>query len=223
MTTGRSATSRVHAAYETWAECYPPAPHNPLMRIEQQMMSEQLPDTRNMRALDLACGSGRYTNLLTAAGACVVATDFSRAMLRRVSVPKLVLAEMTRLPFRDSSFDLVVSGLAIGHANDLVACMKEIARVLRPGGTLLYSDFHPSAAKAGLRRSGNVKGSTCEVPKDGYELEEHRSALAAARLAIDVVTEARVGIELREQFDGSADFYSSWHGLPLVLIVKAHA
>ena len=60
---------------------------------------------------------------------------------------------MMRLPLTAASFDHVVSGLAVGHAPDIDAWLAEVSRVLVPGGTLLYSDFHEEAARAGLTRS----------------------------------------------------------------------
>ena len=64
-----------------------------------------------------------------------------------------VCASMMQLPFAADTFDAVISGLALGHADGVYPWMVEIARVLRKGGTLLYSDFHPDAARAGLTRS----------------------------------------------------------------------
>src|ERR1700748_439160 len=56
-------------AYERWAPLYPPVAHNPLMRVEQHAMLEAWPDMAGKRVLDLACGSGRYSNLLLEANA----------------------------------------------------------------------------------------------------------------------------------------------------------
>jgi hypothetical protein len=46
-------------------------------------------------------------------------------------------------------------------------------------------------------------------------------AANAAGLAIEAVREVRVGIELRETFPGSPEFYRRWHGLPVVLALRA--
>src|SRR5262249_43811988 len=141
-------------AYERWAPHYPAAPHNPLMRIEQQAMLEHWPSIAGRRVLDLACGSGRYSQLLAHGDAAsVVSLDFSEGMLRSVSGAFRVRASLMSLPFAPNAFGAVISGLAVGHANDLGQWMVEIARVLERDGVLLYSDFHPEAARAGLTRS----------------------------------------------------------------------
>jgi len=218
-----STVQQTLQAYERWAPIYPPVAHNPLMRAEQQAMLERLPALAGRRVLDLACGSGRYSRLLLEAHAGrVVALDFCIPMLRQVDTASRVCASMMRLPFQANSFDCVVSGLALGHATDIGQWMSEVARVLRPGGTVLYSDFHPEAARAGMTRSFKDDGNeTWTVPHQAYDLECQQSAAAAAGLSIQALTEIRVGIQLTEPFAGSDAIYRDWHGLPIVLVVEA--
>jgi malonyl-CoA O-methyltransferase len=210
-------------AYERWAADYPPEPHNPLMRIEQNVMLEHWPDVTGRRALDLACGTGRYASLLAQRGASeIFAVDFSAAMLQQVSAASRVRANMLRLPFIDDAFAAVISGLALGHAADAARWMEEVARVLDTGGVLLYSDFHPEAARAGLTRSfKDSRNRSFTLPHCCHALANQREAIATAGLTLEVMQEVRVGIELREEFPESDAFYRRWHGLPLVLIVRA--
>jgi ubiquinone/menaquinone biosynthesis C-methylase UbiE len=209
-------------AYERWAPSYPPTPHNPLMRAEQRAMCEWWPDVRGRRALDLGCGSGRYANLLAGSGAAdVVAVDFCMPMLTQVNSARRVCAGMLDLPFADGSFDVVISGLAVGHAIDVDAWMCETARVLAEGGILLYSDFHAEAARAGLPRSfRDDTGRTVTVPHRSYSAVRQRGAAARAGLTVECVRDVRVGHEITEAFGESADFYARWHGLALVLVVR---
>ena len=88
----------VREGYERWAPSYPHLPGNPLMRAEQQLMLHHWPAVAGRRALDLACGSGRYTRLLgEGSPAEVVAVDSSPGMLRRVSGAGRVCASLSRL------------------------------------------------------------------------------------------------------------------------------
>jgi ubiquinone/menaquinone biosynthesis C-methylase UbiE len=211
------------SAYERWAPLYPPVAHNPLMRAEQQAMLQHWPTVAGLRALDLACGSGRYTRLLCEGEAAeVVALDFCLPMLTQVPNGVRVCASMMQLPFADQTFDVVISGLALGHASDLNSWMQEIARVLRSNGTLLYSDFHPEAARAGLTRSfKDVAHQTRSVPHAVYPVPDQIAAAQQAGLQIESLHETRVGMELREPFSKSDEFYRRWDGLPIVLVVKA--
>jgi ubiquinone/menaquinone biosynthesis C-methylase UbiE len=210
-------------AYERWAPNYPPEPHNPVMVAEQRELLAQLPPLGGLRVLDLACGTGRYARLAADLGAGeVVAADFSPAMLGRVAGALRVRAGLAQLPFRSDTFDCVISGLALGHAPDLGSCFGEIARVLRAGGTLVYSDFHDDAWRAGFTRSfKDSRGDDVTVPRDGYLPAQHRAALLAAGFEVQQMKELRVGIEFTEPFTNSAEFYRSHAGVPLVLIVRA--
>ena len=98
------------------------------------------------RILDAGCGNGRYLRFLlreAAPDAVVVGCDFSRAMLApaRARVQSgqahLVVADITRLPFADRTFDAIVCGWVLEHILDPIAGLVELARVLTPGGKLL--------------------------------------------------------------------------------------
>src|SRR5258708_39863451 len=157
-----NVVAETRAAYQRWAPLYPPIAHNPLMRAEQQAMLRYWPEVAGLRVLDLACGTGRYCRLLAEAEAAeVIALDFCVPMLMQVPNGSRVCASMMQLPFAAETFDVVISGLALGHAAGVYPWMAEIARVLRGGGTLLYSDFHPDAARRGLTPA--FKDSHCEA------------------------------------------------------------
>jgi malonyl-CoA O-methyltransferase len=209
-------------AYDLWAASYPPLPHNPLMRAEQAALLALCPDVTGRRVLDLACGSGRYGLVLQQRGAAfVVGSDLSGVMLAHAPLALRVRADMMKLPFAAESFDLIVSGLAVGHADDLDAWMAGVARVLAPGGECVYSDFHPDAARAGMTRSfADADGQRHELLHALYDLDTHRAAAARAGLRLQASRTVRVGHELTEDFAGAPAFYARWQGLAVVLVLS---
>ncbi|MBV9911118.1 MAG: class I SAM-dependent methyltransferase [Sinobacteraceae bacterium] len=211
--------------YERWAPCYPPVAHNPLMRAEEAAMARLWPNLCGKRVLDLACGSGRYARRLSHEGAeLVVAADFSVAMLKQVELTATVrvCADMMCLPFAEQSFDAIICGLAVGHAESLQDWMSGMHRILRAGGQLLYSDFHPQAAEAGMTRSfKDTRGISCTLPHHIHELHAHRRAAARTGFRLERIEEVRIGRELREAFPGSESFYRQWQGLPIVQVIRA--
>ncbi len=91
--------------------------------------------------LDACCGTGDLALAARAAGAGrVVGVDFSERMLERArrKGPELewVRADVLALPFEDASFDVVVVGFGVRNVEDLEAAVRELRRVLRPGGRL---------------------------------------------------------------------------------------
>ena len=94
------------------------------------------------------------------------------------------------------------------------------ARVLRPGGTLVVTDFHPAAARAGHRRTfRDAEGALRAVEHHVHELSEHLEAAAAVGLSAAGRREAEVGpaVEARYGAAGALDRYRADLGLPLVL------
>jgi demethylmenaquinone methyltransferase/2-methoxy-6-polyprenyl-1,4-benzoquinol methylase len=105
------------------------------------------------RVLDLCCGTGDMTLALRRAAspsAKITGADFSHAMLQRAynksdalsdSQPSWVEADALNLPFPDASFDLVTSAFGFRNLADYNAGLREISRVLKPGGECGILDF----------------------------------------------------------------------------------
>jgi malonyl-CoA O-methyltransferase len=188
------ALLEVGEAYARWAPSYPRAAANEMMRLDQREVLRLLPDVRGRRALDVGCGAGRYLDLLAERGAsCVVGLDPEPAMLARAGGrARLACAALPRLPLPSAAFDVVVCALVVGHLPDLPGALAELGRVLRPGGTLVYSDVHPAGAAHGWRRTFRTHdGRTYAVRHVVHPRSTHEAACAAAGLAIDAVAEPR--------------------------------
>ena len=96
------------------------------------------------RVLDVCAGTLDLATLAVDAGAEVVATDFSHAMLARgrgkVLVP-LVRADALHLPFADASFDGVICGFGLRNLDDPRRGLAEMRRVCKPGARVVILEF----------------------------------------------------------------------------------
>ncbi len=114
---------------------------------------------RGRRVLDLACGPGRHSSALLDAGARVTGIDLSAALLahareRLGQRARLVRGDMRRLPFAPGSFEIVVNlftsfGYFSDDADDQDV-VREVARVLVPGGSLVLDFFNAALVRTGL-------------------------------------------------------------------------
>jgi 2-polyprenyl-6-hydroxyphenyl methylase / 3-demethylubiquinone-9 3-methyltransferase len=91
------------------------------------------------RLLDVACGAGLLAPHLADSRYRHVGIDLSAAAVAQATAHGVtsVRGDVTRLPFRDEAFDVVVAGEILEHVSDLSSLVAEVCRVLRVGGTLV--------------------------------------------------------------------------------------
>jgi malonyl-CoA O-methyltransferase len=180
-------------AYDQWAAAYPPHAHNALMEAEESAMKSLFPPLSGQVVLDLACGTGRYGLLARDSGAkTIVGLDNSPAMLRANALPYRALAATEAIPLASRSVDVILCGLALGHLPRLELSLTEIARILKPGGCALVSDFHPFMFLSGRRRTFTAPdGKTYAVEHYPHLYADYHRAASDAGLRIESVLEPR--------------------------------
>jgi demethylmenaquinone methyltransferase / 2-methoxy-6-polyprenyl-1,4-benzoquinol methylase len=114
-------------------------------RVWRKATTKALEITAGDLVLDLAAGTGTSSAALTAAGATVVACDFSLGMLgvgkqRRPDIA-FVAGDALRLPFADAVFDAVTLSFGLRNVHDVDRALGELFRVTRPGGRLVVCEF----------------------------------------------------------------------------------
>ena len=108
--------------------------------------------------LECACGTGAISAAIAPACARLVATDYSEGMLKQArkklakrSNVTVEQADITALPYADDSFDVAVAGNVIHLLPDPEQALRELARVVRPGGTITLPTYiEPLKRKQGM-------------------------------------------------------------------------
>jgi SAM-dependent methyltransferase len=199
---------------------------------ERPAMVALLPDVRGFTALDAGCGPGWYAEFLASRGAEVVAVDASERMTalaraRLGTSARVLAADMGQLAdfVGDATLDLVLSSLALHYVGDLDRLFAEWARVLKPGGLLLFSTHHPLYDLERLR--GGYFGTEL--------IEEHwrwlgpmrfyrrpisaiTEPMSAAGFAIERLVEPKPGLEFRAADPKHYERLSRW---PTFIILRA--
>jgi ubiquinone/menaquinone biosynthesis methyltransferase len=152
------------------------------------------------RVLDLACGTGDLVFAAAAHARRAVGLDVTHRMLElakaksRDVTPSFVTGDMLALPFGDERFDLVTTGYGLRNVPDLTQAVREVARILAPGGRLLSLDFnrpdHPlvrTAYLGYLTVAGSILGAVLHRDPDTYRyipesIRTYPGARAVARL-----------------------------------------
>lgn len=153
---GGKTIQRVPAreGYDRWSKTYDATP-NPVVSMDDRCTLIALAPKSGERILDAGCGTGRHFSTLRRAGSKVFGADFSLGMLRVArrqfpQVPVLLADLQQALPFANNYFDAVLCALVGEHLDPLYRVFREMHRVLRPGGRLVFSVYHPEMAAAGI-------------------------------------------------------------------------
>ncbi|HEV2636822.1 MAG TPA: class I SAM-dependent methyltransferase [Actinocrinis sp.] len=188
-----------------------------------------LGDVSGRDVLEVGCGAAQCARWLLGQGARVTAFDLSGRQLahaRRIDQelgrpgPALVQADATALPFAAGSFDLACSAFgAVQFVQDSAKVMREVARVLRPGGRWVFAVTHPfrwclpdDPGEYGLvvRDSYFDRRAYVEQDEDGVAtyVEHHRTLgdrigeLTAAGFALRQLVEPEYPEELGDRWGG---------------------
>lgn len=169
-----------HEGYRRWAPVYPARAHNPVMEAEAAAVEAIVAPLGCRHALDVGTGTGRNLAMLEAVGvARAVGVDLSHAMLRAAAPgTRRVRATAYALPFVEGAFDLMTSSLMCGDVEALDTWFGEAARTLKPGGHLVYSDFHPAWSREGWTRTfTDANGRVYELPLHPHAIADHVGGL----------------------------------------------
>jgi ubiquinone/menaquinone biosynthesis C-methylase UbiE len=146
--------SDVHGDFDHWAATYDQSFLQRLFfdRVHARVARAVAAAVRGAAAphvVDVGCGTGRLLVRLSEAlpHALLTGVDASAGMIAvaaekpALSGVALLVGSAAALPLDDSSCDVVVSTISFHHWDDQAAGLRDVARVLRPGGRLLLVDF----------------------------------------------------------------------------------
>jgi len=169
-----SHKDNVKKLYADWSGVYDQSSENSLsVLVEKGVLIEAVNPKEGEAILDLGCGTGRITAQIFEFNKTVVGVDLSDQMLEvaRKKLPEasFIQADILSLPFADNSFDKVVSSLVFQFLPDIEKPLKEVSRVLNPGGTLFITDFIKDApldwSNVKYQKEKIFKGSIGELSK----------------------------------------------------------
>ncbi|HWS38494.1 MAG TPA: class I SAM-dependent methyltransferase [Actinoplanes sp.] len=207
--------------YDLWAGSYEQTP-NPVVAMDSRHSVAVLAPAPGEHILDAGCGTGRNLGTLLEAGAVPQGVDFSPGMLavarsRFPGVPLFEADLQERLPFGDAVFDAVYCALLGEHLADPARAVAEFARVLRPGGRLVFSVFHPVLAATGMSAQFEKDGAGYRLVAHQHSVGDYVGWLTGAGLT---------GVE-RHEFSGDAAMagdvpWAAWLiGRPVLLVLEA--
>jgi ubiquinone/menaquinone biosynthesis C-methylase UbiE len=200
--------------YRRWAATFD-ASDSAIVALEARHLTPRLTDLGGARVIDIGCGTGRWMGIATD----ISGVDASAEMLHEAAKKpgvwgRLVLADARCLPFRDASADAVLSTLTIGHVPPVAETLAELARIARPGGLVIVTDFHPEALRRGWSRTFRAGAEVYEIESRPYSLDElHADNLRREEFAELCFDEPERPIFERS---GKSNLFEQVRGLPAI-------
>ena len=196
-------------AYNCWAETYDVQPDNVVFALESPLFCELLGRVgiESKVVLDVGCGTGRHwSEILSRKPAELCGVDPSPAMLeqlkRQYPGARTLCVEGDHLSeIADASFDVIISTLALAHIRDARSAIAEWSRVLRSGGVILITDFHPSAIRAGMKRTFAAGGRTIEIAHYATDLGRLQGIATQSGLSVVSTSERAIDDSVRPLFE----------------------
>ncbi len=137
---------------------------------------EMLPDVEGLSGLDVGCGEGHNTRLVSERGARMTGIDISETFVRHAREEedreprgiRYERASAVHLPFADSGFDFAVAFMSLMDIPEVEKVLAEVFRVLKPGGFLQFSITHPCFATPHHKNLRDEDGRTYAYEVGGY-------------------------------------------------------
>lgn len=209
--------------YRLWAPTF--HDETAISFLENELVAALTPPLAGLSLLDAGCGTGR--RLESAGAADAVGIDLCLEMLEAAeggaAASRLLAGDARALPFRAAAFDVAWCRLMIGHVPDLAPAYRELARVTRPGGRVVVTDFHPDAFAAGHRRRfRDSAGDLHELAHVVHPIEAQIEAAARVGLASLRVQHGTIGPETYAYYarSGREAEYEQHCGLAVVLALS---
>lgn len=167
-------------AYDLWAKGYDNQAGNLMLDLDEIVFSSLLNsiDVLDMTLVDIGCGTGRHWNkILELKPHQLVGYDVSAGMLQMlqkkypVAITHKINNEMLgNTP--DQTADIIISTLTIAHIESLETALAEWDRILKPGGYIIITDYHPAALQKGGKRTFTCQDKNISIKNYIYPIEK---------------------------------------------------
>jgi len=214
--------------YRLWSRVYDAQP-NPLLALEERFLETLLPPVVGLDVVDLGCGTGRWLARLASRNpTSLVGVDFSSEMLEHAQrklarTAALLVGDCEKVPLPSACADLVLCSFLGSYIENLGNFCEEVRRILRPEGSVFFTDLHPATVeKCGWRRGFSLDGEHLEIATHVRPVKELLLAFERTGLTACVLLEPHFGEPESAVFENAhkqSAFIASF-GQPAIFILQ---
>lgn len=212
--------------YDIWAENYDRQPDNLMLALDEEVFAglAEIAGLEGKVIVDVGCGTGRHWKKIFNAGPeSLTGYDVSEGMLsvlrkkfEQAAVHLLVSDRLFNTA--GSSCDIVLSTLTMAHIADAGNAMKEWDRVLKPGGMVIITDYHPDILQKGGKRTFKEKGRTIGVKNNIHSISTLENIAGQLQWQLLRLTERKIDDTVKHFYEkqNALPVFESFKGMPVI-------
>jgi len=212
-------------AYDLLSGQYDHQPDNVLLYLDEKIVSDFLPRLHIAGSViaDIGCGTGRHwKKILQAKPSKLLGYDLSKKMLgvlkEKFPQAEVDLVKNHLLPLPAQSVDVIFSTLMIAYIKNLETNFKEWDRILKPGGEILITEYHPEILVKGGDRSFNQNGKIIVTKSYVHEIDEIKRLAEKFGWLICEFTEIKIDDQVRHWYEkqNALPLFNRFKDVPLI-------
>lgn len=212
--------------YDLWAADYDNQPDNLILRLDEEIFFSFLQDVplSGKSVADIGCGTGRHwSKVLMLHPRRMAGFDVSEKMLEELQAKwpgaetyLLHNSQLSSIAY--GQFDVIISTLAVAHIPGFEKKIGEWNKLLKAGGDIIITDYHPDALRRNAKRTFIHRGKTFSVKSFVYPVSKIRSAAKQLgwielRFTERVIDEQVKSFYAKQNAEG---LYQKYYGMPLI-------
>jgi ubiquinone/menaquinone biosynthesis C-methylase UbiE len=214
------------SAYEIWSANYDQQTGNLMLDLDEKIFSDLIEniDIRDKEIADIGCGTGRHWQKIYSKNPSnLIGFDVSVSMLELLkrkfpyartqkTTDNLMTSEA------DASLDMIISTLTIAHIKNIEEAIASWSRVLKNGGELVVTDFHPFLLANGGKRSFNHEGRSLTVKNYVHSIAKVKKIFYDAGFTVIREEEKILNEDVRSYYEtkNALAVYERFKGMPVI-------
>lgn len=223
---GNKKETAAAPAYDLWAATYDDQPDNLMLALDEELFGKLATDTllEGKHITDVGCGTGRHwAKIFASRPASLTGYDVSEGMLNKLKVKypaadTYLLSDDKLVNSGEDSCDIVISTLTIAHIENIKEAMKEWNRVLRAGGKVIITDFHPEQLAKGGARTFSHGNRAVTIKNYVHPLNNIIAIGAELGWELIQLEERKIGESVRSFYEkkNALHVYERFEGMPVI-------
>lgn len=219
-------TTGPETAYDLWSEKYDQQPDNLMLTLDEEIFSDLMKglNLQDKIIVDIGCGTGRHwKKIFQQHPKKLIGFDVSEGMLKilqqkfpQAETHHLISDELNNV--ENEYCDIIISTLTIAHIKDAKKALQEWSRILKPGGEIIVTDYHPAALAKGGKRTFKYRNKTIAVKNYVHSIEKIKETTGNLLLKVLSLTERSIDQQVKSfyQRQNELEMFEAWKGTPII-------